>query len=197
RHRLLDVLLGGNQLASDRPPIAFFPQFGKAGAVAHDAVAHAQTARLTKQNAAEVFDQISFLRFDDQEAVSHEAAENHSHLFPAGVRRLGKLALQLLVGQRLEIIELLENFGDRRSGIRVDPQLLALVLARFLREQHNAASIYNKSSGYSDNGFHSQTDSAREGLPLAWLDPSAQTRRNRRVVPPKNVSALRGQTPDF
>ena len=69
--------------------------------MAHDAIADAETAGLAKQDSPEIFYQVLSLCFDNQEAVCHESAENHAHLFAAGMRGLGEIALELVEGKRL------------------------------------------------------------------------------------------------
>jgi hypothetical protein len=49
-------------------------------------------------------------------------------LFPAGVGRLGEIALELLERERLEIVQLLEDIRQVRGRIRVDAEFFQLVL---------------------------------------------------------------------
>jgi hypothetical protein len=175
-------------------------------ALAHDTIAHSETAGLAQQNPAEIFHEIVFLRFDDQESIRDKAAENQSHLLTAGVSSLGKIALELVEWKRLEIVELLENLCDGRRGVRIYAQLLALVLGRILRrslaggghepKDQRRCRIYNKREAGTEDAFHSHLNRALTGRRL-----HARSARPKlgQVVPlsPENVSAFHGQTPDF
>jgi len=98
--------------------------------MAHHLISDAQAPRLAEKDAAEVFHQVFFLAFHDQETVRDESAENEAHLFAAGVGGLWKVTLHLLERQWFEIVELLENFRHGRRGIWIKSELLPFVLAR-------------------------------------------------------------------
>ena len=69
-----------------------------------------------------------------------------------GGLRFGELSLQLLKRQWSEIIELLENARDRRRGIRIHAQFLALVSLfgeRFLLRHHGSYKA-GRTGNYED-----------------------------------------------
>ena len=85
----------------------------------------------------------------------------------------GKFALELLEGEGLEVVELLENIGDGRRSVGIYAEFFPLVILRasrfFLREDEGPAkegkdqSIYNKSKPGRDGSFHSLLNRAMAG----------------------------------
>src|SRR5436190_8652386 len=147
-------------------PIASPTEIGKARAMAHHAIAHAETACLPQQNAAEVVHQILLLAFHNEKAVGQQSTEDQSHLLAPRMDGLREFALELLERERLEPVKLLENISDRWRGERIYPKFFPRMIRRasgfFLREGRKLAgdgkekrpSICNDRTHDRDGGIH-------------------------------------------
>ena len=129
-HGLFDIILRGDKLASYGSPVAPPGEVAEARAMAHYAIAHAETARLSQQNAAKIVHQILLLAFHDEEAIGHQSAEDQSYLLTAGMHGLREFALELLKGEGLEVVELLENISDGWRGKRIYAEFLQRIIRR-------------------------------------------------------------------
>src|SRR4051812_47670033 len=129
------------------------------------AIAHPQALRLAKEDPPEVFNQVASLGLDNQESVRHQAPKDHPHLLAAGMRRLRKIAFQLLEGERAEVVELLKTLGEGGGVKRLNPRLLLLVPPRFLGEQ-SPAGAYQESTAEPRDRLHSQLNRILAGACL-------------------------------
>ena len=100
-----------------------------------DPHAGAEGLGILQEGMAHVFHLLDLLGLHHEESVPDEGAEPQGDQYAVGGGSLGDGALELVVGQRAQGVQRIEDLANRRSGEIVDAELFPdyLVLAKYMR----------------------------------------------------------------
>ena len=123
-HFALDIRLSGCEFRAKFVPIPLEAVFQKGLAVLVDAHAGSESLGILQDGTSDVLHFLDLLALNEQEAVADERAEPERNEDAIRGGFVGDGTLELVVGQRAERVERIENLADRGCGEIIDPEFL-------------------------------------------------------------------------